>query len=112
MSTNGSPASLLANASCIWKVESLRGLPNLTPRAWARFLPSAVLARIKCRSNVARPAKIVIINSPCGVVVSAQLSASDLNLAPAFEIVSRMLRRSRVDRANLSNRVTSRMSSV
>src|SRR3984893_11113053 len=42
--------------------------------------------------------------------VSAHASARDLNLAPAFEMVSRMLRRSLVLRANRSSLVTSNTS--
>jgi hypothetical protein len=89
---------------------SFNGRPNLTPLACARLRPSSVLARIRCRSNVAKPARIVIISSPCGVVVSAQASARDLNLAPAFDTASKMLSRSRVDLAKRSRRVTSRTS--
>ena len=38
-----------------WCGVSFRGRPNLTPRSWARFLPSPVLARISSRSNSASP---------------------------------------------------------
>jgi hypothetical protein len=109
-STDSSPVSLLANASLIWNAVSFSGLPNLTPFACARFLPSSVRALIRCRSNVAKPARIVIINSPCGVVVSAQASASERNLDPAFDTASKTLRRSLVDLASRSRRVTRRMS--
>src|SRR5262249_14039504 len=51
---------------------SFGGRPNLTPRAFARCLPSVVRARISSRSNSARPPSTVSINRPCGVVVSAQ----------------------------------------
>ena len=55
---------------------------------------------ISARSNSARPPKTVSISRPCAVVVSAQASASDLKPAPTFATVSRMLSRSRVDRAS------------
>jgi hypothetical protein len=44
------------------------------------------------------------------VVVSAHASAKERNPAPAFATASTMLRRSRVDRASRSSRVTSRVS--
>ena len=50
------------------------------------------------------------INRPCGVVVSAQLSLSDLNAAPALPIASRVLRGSRVDRARRSSLHTTSVS--
>jgi hypothetical protein len=43
---------------------------------------------------------------PCGVVVSAQVSASDLNPAPRLAISSSVLSKSRVLRASRSSRVT------
>ena len=52
---------------------SLRGLPNLTPRSLARFLPSPVRARINSRSNSAKPPRTVSIKRPCGLVVSGVL---------------------------------------
>src|SRR5216683_3203802 len=52
---------------------------------------------IRCRSNVARPPRTVIINSPRGVVVSHRGSASDLSLAAALLIVSRIFSASRVE---------------
>src|SRR6516164_4280866 len=49
---------------------------------------------------------------PWGVVVSAQASASDRKAAPRSEIVAKTLRRSLVDRASRSRRVTRRTSPV
>src|SRR5262249_34128139 len=85
---------------------SLTGRPNFTPRALARLRPSSVRARISSRSNSARPPRTVSNSLPCGVVVSAQASASDLKLAPALATASRMLSKSLVDRASRSSRVT------
>jgi hypothetical protein len=81
------------------------GRPNFTPLALARSLPSPVLARISSRSNSAKPPRTVSISLPCGVVVSAQASFSDLKPARALAIASRMSW-SRVERASRSNRVT------
>ena len=64
------------------------------------------------RSNSASPPSTVSIRRPCGVVVSAQWSASDRKAAPRSAIVARMFRRSRVERANRSSRVTSTTSPV
>ena len=64
----------------VWR--QLPGRPNRTPRSFARFLPSPVRARISSRSNSAKPPRIVSISRPCGLVVSAQVSLSDLNPAP------------------------------
>ena len=89
---------------------SFGGRPMWTPRALARSRPSPVRARISSRSNSASPPSTVSINRPCGVVVSAHASPSERNPAPAFAIVSRMFKRSRVDRASRSSRVTSRVS--
>lgn len=86
--------------------DRLGGRPNFTPLAFARARPSPVLARIKLRSNSAKPASTVTISLPCGVVVSANGSASDLKPARALPMASRMLSRSRVDRASRSSRVT------
>jgi hypothetical protein len=58
---------------------------------------------ISSRSNSARPPSTVNIKRPCVVVVSAHASPSDRKLAT-------MLRRSRVDRARRSRRVTMRTS--
>src|SRR5262249_9504494 len=52
--------------------------------------------------------EVVTIRRPCALVVSAQVSCSDLNPAPRLAISSRMLSRSRVERANRSSRVTIR----
>jgi hypothetical protein len=69
--------------------------PN--PSRLCPLVPSSVRTLIRCRSNVARPPRTVIINSPGGVVVSHHGSASDLNLAAALLIVSRIFSRSRVE---------------
>jgi hypothetical protein len=58
---------------------------DLTPIAFARRLPSPVRARISSRSNSAIPASMVISSLPCAVVVSAQVSASDLKPAPVAD---------------------------
>ena len=72
--------------------------------------PSLVLARIRCLSNSARPPKTVSINRPCGVVVSAQASPNDLERAPASAIAARVLSKSLVERASLSNLQTTSVS--
>jgi hypothetical protein len=64
-------------------------LPNRTPLAFALLRSSSVLARINSLSNSARPPRTVNINPPCGVVVSAQWSASERKPAPAFPTRSR-----------------------
>src|SRR5262249_25074979 len=94
--------SLLALVGC----QLLTGRPNFTPRALARLRPSSVRARISSRSNSARPPRTISNSLPCGVVVSAQASASDLKLAPALATAQRMLSKSLVDRASRSSRVT------
>ena len=96
--------------ACRWCFVSFGGRPMWTPRDRARFLPSPVRARIRSRSNSARPPSTVSINLPCAVVVSAHASANERKPAPAFAIASMMLRRSRVDRASRSSRVTSSVS--
>jgi hypothetical protein len=80
-------------------------LPNLTPLALALVRPSEVRDKIKDLSNSANPARIVIINLPWAVVVSAQASANDLKPAPALDTVSKTLSRSLVDLAKRSRRV-------
>jgi hypothetical protein len=110
MSTKASPFALRVRASRCWCTVSFRLRPKRTPLAWARFRPSLVRARIKWRSNSASPPRTVSINRPCGVAVSAQGSPSDLKLAPALPITSRVLRRSRVDHASRSRLVTIRQS--
>jgi hypothetical protein len=49
---------------------------------------------------------------PAGVVVSAQASPNDLNVAPALPIASSVFRRSRVDRASLSSLHTTSVSPI
>src|SRR6476659_9566282 len=92
-------------ASRCWCGVSLLGLPMCTPAAVARVLPSLVLALISSFSNSARPPRTVSINLPCGVVVSAQVSASDLKPAPRLLISCNVFRRSRVLLARRSSRV-------
>ena len=70
-------------------------LPNFTRRAIVLALPSPVLVRIKVRSNSASPPRIVSISLPCGVVVSAQVSASERKHAPALATASNVLRMKR-----------------
>jgi hypothetical protein len=50
------------------------------------------------------------ISRPCGVVVSHQLSPSDLKLSPASAIAARVLSKSLVERASLSSLHTTRVS--
>lgn len=61
-------------------------------------------------SNSARPPSTVSINLPIGVLVYAQGSANDKKFASLAFVALRMLRRSNVDRASLSNRVTTNVS--
>jgi len=79
-------------------------------RHYALVRPSAVLDKMRWRSNSASPPSTVTINRPCGVVVSAQASLSDLKLAPRSEIVASVLSKSLVDRASLSSLHTTRVS--
>ena len=81
--------------------------PNFTPRTCAGTLPSAVLAKIKCRSNSARPPRTVSISLPCGEVPSAQGSPREQKPALASSMAARVLSRSRVERASRSSLVTS-----
>ena len=81
------------------RVTPMQGVPNRTPRAFARFRASLVRDAIKCRSNSASPPTTVRISRPCGVVVSAQASRSERKLAFASPIVAKILRSSRVDRS-------------
>jgi hypothetical protein len=52
----------------------------------------------------------VSMSRPWAVVVSAQVSRSDLNPAPLSATAPRIFKRSRVDRASLSSLVTTRIS--
>ena len=62
-----------------------RKLPAKLDDLRLRPLPSFRCPRHNhSRSNSASPPRTVSINRPCGVVVSAQVSASDLKPAPAF----------------------------
>jgi hypothetical protein len=73
------------------------GLPA-EPRA-PRHRPSAPFARTRHdqrASNSAKPASTVTISLPCGVVVSAQVSASERKPAPTLPIASSVLSRSLV----------------
>ncbi len=63
-------------------------------------------ARINSRSNSARPPSTVSIRRPWGVVVSAHVSPSERKPACLPVIAARVLRRSRVERASRSSRVT------
>jgi hypothetical protein len=65
-----------------------------------------VRARIKSRSNSANPPSTVSINRPCDVLVSAHVSPSDLKPAFLAVIAASVFKRSRVDRASQSSRVT------
>jgi predicted nucleotide-binding protein len=63
--------------------------------------PPPVLARISSRSNSAKPPRTVSISLPCGVVVSAQASLSDLKPTPRFAIARRATGGKRVSQALL-----------
>ena len=78
-----------------------------TPRALARSRPSPVRVRMSSRSNSANPARTVSISRPCGEVVSAHESRRERKPAPRSPTAARVLRRSLVDRARRSRRVTS-----
>jgi len=65
-----------------------------------------VRARIRSRSNSASPPSTVSINRPCDVVVSAHVSPRDLKPAFLPVIAASVFNRSRVDRGNRSNHVT------
>ena len=65
--------------------------------------PSPVRVRISSRSNSARPPKTVNISLPCAVVVSAQVSRSDLKPAPFSATAPSRFRSSRVDLASRSS---------
>ncbi len=93
-------------ASCLWCGVRAVGRPNLTPRAFARVLPSPVRAMISSRSNSASPPNTVSISLPCGVVVSAQVSFRELKPALRSPTAASTLSRSRVERASRSSRVT------
>lgn len=60
--------------------------------------------RINSRSNSAKPPRTVSINLPCAVVVSAQVSRSDMDPAPLSATTPISFRRSLVDRASRSRR--------
>lgn len=68
--------------------------------------PSPVRARIRSRSNSAKPPRTVSISRPCAVAVSAHASPRDRKPAPRSAMNARVLRRSRVDRARRSSLVT------
>ena len=78
-----------------------------TPLALARSRPSPVRVRISSRSNSANPARTVSISRPCGEVVSAHESRRERKPAPLSPMAASVLRRSLVDRARRSRRVTS-----
>jgi hypothetical protein len=110
MSIKTSPASRRAIASRRWWPVSFGLRPRITPLAFARSRPSPVRVRISSRSNSANPPNAVSIKRPCAVVVSAQVSLRDLKPAPFSPMVPSRFRRSRVDRANRSKRVTTNTS--
>ncbi len=105
MSSSVSPSrSRRLMASRIWWAVNLGFLPIFTPRALARSLPSPVRTRIRSLSNSASPPSN--INRPCAVVVSAHASPRDRKPPPLPPMAASVLRRSRVDLASLSRRVT------
>jgi hypothetical protein len=76
----------------------------------AGFSGSPPISIESIASNSARPPSTVSINRPCGVVVSAQLSAGVRKPAPVLATASSTLSRSRVDHARRSSRVISNTS--
>jgi hypothetical protein len=80
------------------------------PRRLRALTALAGAGRISSRSNSARQPSTVSISRPCGVVVSAHVSLSDRKPAQLSVTAARTLSRSRVDRASLSSRVTTRTS--
>ena len=82
------------------------GRPILTPRALARSRPSLVRARMRSRSNSARPPNTVNMSRPCDVVVSAQASLSERKPAFRSAMAASVFSRSLVERARRSSRVT------
>jgi hypothetical protein len=92
----GTPAAI-SDKVLIWV--SFGSLPSFTPFATARARPSLVRARIKSRSNSAKPPSTVSIKRPCAVVVSAHVSPSDRKPAPLLgdrsQCVQQIARRSR-----------------
>ena len=75
------------------------GRPMCLPRAFARFLPSAVRALIKSRSTSASSPRTASIKRPILVPVSARGSARDRNCSPASVICLTIANRSNVGRA-------------
>src|SRR5580704_13956415 len=106
MSASVSPWFRRLIASRFWWSVSLNGRPIFCPRATARARPSPVRARIRSRSNSARPPSTVNIKRPCDVVVSAHASPSERKPAFLPVIAASVFNRSRVDRASRSSRVT------
>ena len=82
------------------------GAAQALPRALARSRPSLVRARISSRSNSAKPPSTVKIRRPWRVVVSAHVSPSERKPGRLAVIAASVLRRSRVERASRSSRVT------
>jgi len=75
-----------------------------------RTVPSFVLDRMKAQSSWAKADNMVSIAEAVGVLVLAQGSDRDSNVAPLASISCTMLRRSRDDLARRSMRVTARTS--
>src|ERR1019366_7061457 len=90
-----------------WCWVSFGFLPIFTPRALARSRPSPVRAWINALSDSASPPSTASIKRPCAVVLSAHVSPRDRNPAFFAVIAATVFKRSRVDRASLSRRVTS-----
>jgi hypothetical protein len=103
------PAPPAAEHLCI-AILILEGAVRTVASAnWDGFIEAAVM-RLSSRSNSASPPSTVSIRRPCAVVVSAHVSLRDLKPAPLSAIVPSRLRRSRVDLANRSSRVTTNTS--
>ena len=92
-------------ASWRWCGVRACGRPNFTPRAFARAPAIAGRGKDQLALELRKPPRTVSISRPCDVVVSAQLSLSDLKPAPILATQSRMLSKSRVERASLSRRI-------
>jgi len=83
-----------------------RRSPHVDARALARSRPSPVRARINSRSNSAKPAKHGEHQPPVRGRRVRHASPSERKPAPFSAICASVLRRSRVERARRSRRVT------
>ena len=100
------PAFAARNRLALLMSVKLEGPSHMDARALAPMRPSPVRTRINSRSNSASPPRTVNIRRPWAVVVSAQVSPSDLNVAPDLRRSGRECWPAQVDRASRSSRVT------